>query len=57
MHRGAPPGRRRIRFNTSATWRTLIAAVGSSISTILGDRISVCAMLMRFFCPPESWCG
>ena len=44
---------RRIRFSTSATWRTLIAAVGSSISTIFGSESRVRAMATAWRWPPD----
>ena len=45
--------RRRIRFSTSATWRTLIAAVGSSISTILASDSRVRAIATAWRWPPD----
>ena len=45
--------RRRIRSSTSATWRTLMAAVGSSISTILALDSRVRAMATAWRWPPD----
>jgi hypothetical protein len=45
--------RRRIRPSTSATWRTLIAAVGSSISTIFGSDRRVRAIATAWRWPPD----
>ena len=42
-----------MRFSTSATWRTLIAAVGSSISTIFGSESRVRAMATAWRWPPD----
>ena len=47
--------RRRIRFRTSATCRTEIAAVGSSISTILGSERRVRAIATAWRWPPDIW--
>ena len=44
---------RRIRLSTSATWRTEIAAVGSSISTILASESRVRAMATAWRWPPD----
>ena len=44
---------RRIRFSTSATWRTLMAAVGSSISTIFGSDSRVRAIATAWRWPPD----
>ena len=43
----------RIRFSTSATWRTEIAAVGSSISTILALDSMVRAIATACRWPPD----
>src|SRR5260370_34045942 len=45
---------RRIRSSTSATWRTLIAAVGSSISTMSGSDRRVRALATACRWPPDS---
>ena len=44
---------RRIRSSTSATWRTEIAAVGSSISTILALDSRVRAIATAWRWPPD----
>ena len=41
---------------TSATWRTLMAAVGSSMSTIFGSDSRVRAMATAWRWPPDICC-
>src|SRR5690606_38235770 len=47
--------RRWIRFRTSATWRTEMAAVGSSIRMSLASDRRVRAMATACRCPPDIW--
>ena len=44
---------RRMRLSTSATWGTLMAAVGSSMSTILGSESRVRAIATAWRWPPD----
>ena len=44
---------RRMRLRTSATCRTLMAAVGSSIRTSLGSESRVRAIATAWRCPPD----
>ena len=51
--RAIPLSRSRI----CACTMTSSAVVGSSHSSTFGSQVSASAIMMRCFCPPDSWCG